>query len=521
MQLTVVDSAVLAIYLIGVAAFGSWFVSRNRDSKAFMAAGGSMAGWTVGLSIFGTFLSSNTFVGVPGQAYAGNWNMFLFATGMPIAVWISTKYFVPFYRRSGEISAYVHLESRFAPWARNYAVAVFLLSEIARVGAVAFGVSLALNVLTGWDVQTLIIFVGVAVTIYTTLGGIEAVIWTDVVQCFVLMSGAVFVLIILLAGPGEIGGIELIRHAADSGKFEVGSFDPSKIDQSTIWTVFFVGIFVCLNRFGINQSFVQRYHAAKSEKEAQRSLWIGSMLYIPASMVFFLIGTLLWSYHDLTPDVQTDVHAHVASAIDKDVAGLTTQDVADKAFPHFIANNLPIGVAGLLVAALFAAGMSTIDTGLNSCATIYLEDIHKRYFRRKCSEKESMFVLHVVTVIVGIIGTVAALAMVGVDDLLQTIWVIEGVSFAATLGLFLLGFFVKRATSSGAAVGVVAGLAVVLWLTFSIEKSYVTLPTWLRFPEAYRSPFHQNMILFVGTVAMFGVGWIASYLLPAGKKPKK
>lgn len=524
MRLTAVDSFVLLVYLVGVAAFGSWFVKRNRGARDFMAAGGSLSGLAIGLSIFGTFLSSATFIGAPGQSYGGDWNFFVFALGMPLATWIAVKFFVPFYRRSGQISAYEHLEGRFAPWARNYAVVVFLISEIARIGAVSFGVSLAMSVLTGWDVRTLILVIGVAVTLYTTLGGIEAVIWTDVVQSIVLTTGAVFVVAILLAGPGDVSGLDLVQHAAVNGKFSLGSFDPTKIDQSTFWTVFSIGVFVCLNRFGINQSFVQRYHAARSEKEAQRSLWIGSLLYLPAAVVFYLIGTLLWSYHELTPDAQLEIRLHVAQQLlvqsgesitpEAKAATLTTRDIADKAFPHFIANKLPLGVAGLLVAALFAAGMSTIDTGLNSCATIYLEDIHKRRFRPNCSEKESMFVLHLLTVLVGVIGTGAALLMVGVNNLLQTIWVIEGVSFAATLGLFLLGFFVKRASSTAAVIGTVLGLCAIIWLTLSIDENYKLLPERLRFPESWRSPFHKNMILFVGTVVMFGSGWIASLVLP-------
>lgn len=519
MQLSLPDTIVLVVYLVGVAVFGSWFVSKSRDTQGFMAAGGSLSGWAVGLSIFGTFLSSNTFIGAPGKAYGGNWNFFVFSLGMPLATWVSVKYFVPFYRRSGHISAYEHLESRFAPWARNYAVAVFLISEIARIGAVAFGVSLALNVLTGWDIRTLIIVVGVAVTIYTTLGGIEAVIWTDVVQCLVLSSGAVLVMTLLLTGQGEYSGAKLISHAAEQGKFELGSFDPTKIDESTFWTVLFVGIFVCLNRFGINQSFVQRYHTASSETEARRALWFGSLLYVPASIVFYLIGTLMWSYHDLSPPADAEFRSHVAEQLEElpqgsdDPAELSTQDVADKAFPYFIANQLPVGIAGLLVAAIFAAGMSTIDTGLNSCATIYLQDIHRRYVRQDCGEKESMLVLHTVTVLVGLIGTLSALLMVGVNDLLQTIWIIEGISFAATLGLFLLGFFVPTATSRGAAIGVITGLGVLIWLTLSIEDAYSILPPWARFPESMRSPFHKNMNLFVGTVVMFGAGWLASRLV--------
>ena len=540
MQLTSADTLVLILYLLGVAVLGSSFVKRNKGSRDFMAAGGSLAGWAVGLSLFGTFLSSATFLGVPGGVYKQDWTFIGFCFGLPIAAIIGAKFFVPFYRRTGHISAYVHLESRFAPWARNYAMVVFLLSEIARIGSVAFGVSMAMSLLTGWDIRTLILVVGIAVTIYTTLGGMEAVIWTDVVQSVVLSGGALFVVGLLLLGPGETSSSELFTHAVENQKFSWGIMDPMVFDQSTFWMTLFYGLLLGLNRFGINQSYVQRYHTTRDDKEAKNSLIFGAFIYVPAAVVFCLIGSLLWSYHDLSPEVKADVYEHSArqilqedgqlsgvseaeqsKLIEAKAATLTTGDVSDKAFPHFIANHLPLGFAGLLLAALFAAGMSTIDTGLNCCASIYFEDIHKRYINPNCDEKEAMKVLHRMTVVVGVIGTLAALSMVGVKDLLDTVWVIESVSFGATLGLFLLGFFVPKASSKSAAIGTTLGMVAITWMVFSLDKTISVLPGFLILPDHLRCPLHQNLLLLVGTLVMFGTGWLASFVYPEQQNPNE
>jgi len=193
MTLPAADIIVLLVYLAGVVAFGCWFVRRSRTTEGFMAAGRALPGWAVGLSIFGTYLSSNTFLGVPGKAYGGNWNSFVFSLSLPVAALIAVRYFVPFYRRSGEISAYHHLQRRFGTWARTYAVVCYLLTQLARMGSIMYGVALALNALVGWDMATIIVVTGLLVTAYTMLGGIEAVIWTDVVQSIVLMVGAAVV----------------------------------------------------------------------------------------------------------------------------------------------------------------------------------------------------------------------------------------------------------------------------------------------------------------------------------------
>jgi SSS family solute:Na+ symporter len=266
--LRLVDVIVLFVYLTGIVAFGSWFVRKSRSRRQFMAAGGALPAWAVGLSIFGTYVSSNSFVGAPGQSFRGNWNFFVFGLSLFPAAWIATRWFVPFYRTKGYISAYEHLEERFGPWARVYAVVIFLLLHITRSGTIMFGVSLAMSVLTGWPIKTIIIVAGIAVTLYTVLGGIEAVIWTDVVQSLILIGGLVLVSLLLLftidGGPSQ-----LFATAAAHHKFSWGSWSLTDYAHSTVWVVFLYGMGVNLTRFGIDQTFIQRYHAAKSEAAAR------------------------------------------------------------------------------------------------------------------------------------------------------------------------------------------------------------------------------------------------------------
>jgi len=343
-QLPVADIVVLVAYILGVVGLGCYFVRKSRDTEHFMAAGRSLPGWAVGLSIFGTYLSSNTFIGYPGIAYGGTWNRFVFSLSLPLAAWIAVKWFVPFYRKSGEISAYHHLERRFGPWARSYALACYLLMQVARMGAVMFGVAIALDALTGWGMAPIIIAMGALVTLYTLLGGIEAVIWTDVAQSIVLVVGAVVVAVMLLVGmPG--GPRTVLDTGLHFGKFSLGSFGPS-LSESTFWVVLLYGIFANLKNFGIDQSFVQRYRAARDEAAAGRSVWMAALLYIPISLLFLFIGTCLFAYYQhpsntrLIAEIKRDVAAErlagerdeldadaYARKLDETAAGLGSKDI--------------------------------------------------------------------------------------------------------------------------------------------------------------------------------------------------
>ena len=425
-----IDLIVLFAYLVVVVGLGIWLAKRSGTTDGFMAAGGALPGWAVGLSIFGTFVSSISFLANPGKSFAHNWNPFVFGLSLPLAAWIATKFFVPFFRKTGEVSAYTHLEERFGPWARIYAVICYLLTQMGRVGTILYLVALALAPLTGWSVSTIIIVTGILVTIYTLIGGIEAVIWTDVVQSLVLTIGIFLCLGIIFSGMPEGAG-QVLDIAKSSDKFSLGSFGAT-LNEPTFWVILLFGLFINLQNFGIDQSYVQRYATAESDRAAKKSVWLGALLYVPISGLLFLIGTGLFAFYQAQPELLPQ-------------GGIK----ADQVFPHFIATELPVGVTGLLVAAVLAAAMSSVDSSLNGSATLTWCDLVKRFSKKTPSEKFGMRVLQLSTIGFGIIGTGAALAMIGVKSALDNWWKISGIFSGGILGLFLLGLIVQRAKKCG------------------------------------------------------------------------
>jgi len=492
MNIRIIDFIVMITYLVGVVAFGSYFVRRSRNTEGFMVASRSLPGWVVGLSIMGTYVSSISFLALPGNAYGGNWNAFVFSLSLPLAAIIGVKFFVPFFRKTGEISAYHHLEFRFGPWARTYALAMYLLTQLARMGTIMYLVALALAPLTGLDIRLIIIVTGVLVTIYTILGGIEAVIWTDAIQTTVLTGGALVCLIMILFGMPEGPG-QVFSLAAAHDKFSLGSFDFSFV-KSTFWVVLIYGLTINLQNFGIDQNYVQRYITARSDKDAANSLWLGALIYLPVSAMFFMIGTALYSFYQVHPELLGETINAAANP--------------DKVFPYFIVTQLPDGITGLLIAAVAAAAMSTVDTSLNSSATLILRDIYKRYFRPDAGEKESMRVLYSATLVWGLLGTSIALAMIDVESALDAWWELASIFSGGMLGLFLLGLISRKAHNPAAVTGVIAGILTILWMTFSKNLGGAF--------EALQSPFHNFMIIVIGTLVILLVGMGVTYLRRAG-----
>jgi SSS family solute:Na+ symporter len=411
-----------------------------------------------------------------------------------LAAWVAVRWFVPFFRRSGEISAYHHLEARFGAWARTYAVACYLLTQLARLGTILYLLALALVPLTGWDITTIIIVAGVAVIAYPLLGGTEAVIWTGVVQAIVLVGGALACVVTLLAGMPEGPG-QIFEIAAQHDKFSLGSFGGS-LGEATFWVVFVYGIVINLQNFGIDQSYVQRYITAKSDGAAKRSVWLGAMLYVPVGAAFFFIGTALFAFFTARPELLP--------------ATLDASATPDAVFPYYISTQLPSGIAGLVIAGLCAAAM---DSNLNCMSTLFLQDIYKRYFRRAASEKEAMRVLHVSTAIFGALAVIAALAMIKIESALKVWWQLAGIFGGGMLGLFLLGLLSKRAGNRAGALGVIAGVLVILWMTLS--------PKIAGFPDTWRSPFHGFLIIVFGTITILVVGLISAKLWPEHRDAAK
>jgi SSS family solute:Na+ symporter len=473
------DIIVLIIYVILVTGFGCLFYRRSSDAEGFMLAHRRLPGWVVGLSIFGTYLSSISFLALPGKAYMDNWSAFVFSLSLPFAAWVAARWFIPLYRATSDVSAYAYLERRFGLWARLYAMTFYLLTQLARMGTIFFLVALAMEQLTGWDLPTIIIVTGILVTLYTVVGGIEAVIWTDAVQSVILTLGALVSLgTIIYLMPGGLG--QVMSIAGETDKASLGSFAFSFTEQG-FWLVMFYGIFINLQNFGIDQSYVQRYKTAKSDADARRSVWIGALTYIPVSALFLFLGTALFAFYQVNVDLLP--------------GGLS----GDQVFPHFIVHQLPAGLTGLVIAALFAAAMSSADTSMNSSASLLMNDVYLRLLKPGADDARQIRLLRAITVVLGILGTATALLMISIKGALDTWWSLAGIFSGGMLGLFLLGVLSRRAQSFEAATAVVIGVLVISWASLSPGSE-----AW------WANPFHSFMTIIIGTLTIFLGGVLLS-----------
>ncbi|MCH8333022.1 sodium:solute symporter [Candidatus Sumerlaeota bacterium] len=492
LQTSAVDLAIVLFYIALIVGVGAYSFRKSRSVEGFSLGGRSLPGWALGLSIVGTLLSSNTFIGVPGKAYSANWSSFVFSLTIPIVCLVAARYFIPLYRNRRQTTAYEHLEIKFGPLARAYSALSLILLQIGRFAVVLYLVSLAMgpllsvNVAPGQEnrmIATIILVLGGLTILYTVIGGFSAVVWTDVIQTIVLAVGAVVCSLILLAKmPEGLGGF--LETAMSHEKFSFGGWDFDLMLEG-FWVVFIYGIIENVKNFGVDQNYIQRFLSAKSDREARKSLWIGGLLYVPLSALFFFIGTALYVYYlDAAP---TDLPAE-----------------PDRVFPHFIATELPTGVRGLLIAAILAAGMSTLDSSANVSATVWAVDFYRRFIRPDCDDRRMLKVTRISTVAIGIIGTAASLLMINTRSALDVWWQISAVFGGGMLGLFLLGILIPKATPRGAAWGIIAGILAIIWGTLCQD-----LPgRW----AALNFPFHKFLIGFVGTFAILFVGWIESFI---------
>jgi len=482
-----IDIIIFLVYLAGIVTFGSFFLRKNKSASAFTLGSRNIPTWVISMSIFATFVSSISYLALPGQAYQSNWNPFVFSLSLPVASYMAARFFVPLYRSVNSPSAYSYLEKRFGPWAKIYASSMYLLTQLMRTGTILFLLALTINVILGWDMKVIIIITCLCVMIYALMGGIQAVIWTDAIQGIILIAGAVACVIVLLFSMPS-GSSQIFRIAIDNHKFSLGSFKPD-LTGSSFWVVLLYGVFINLQNFGIDQNYIQRYMTATDEKQAKRCAVFGGLLYIPVSMLFLLIGTSLFSYYS--------VHTGV----------LPAGTANDRIFPFFIINNLPAGFTGLLIASIFAAGMSTISTSINSSATVILNDYFQKYTVNKDTDKISMRILYLSTLLFSILSVFIAIVMINVQSVLETWWKLASVFSGGMLGLFLLGYFGKKVTNTSAVIGVTAGVLVIGWMSLS--------PILFKSPglQSYANHFHSYLTIVFGTVTIFVTGFLSAYLI--------
>ena len=478
----IIDIIIFLAYLIGIVLFGGSFYRKTKSSSVFTLGNKNIPTWVISMSIFATFVSSISYIALPGQGYQTNWNPFVFSLSIPFASFMAFKFFVPLYRSINSPSAYTYLEMRFGPWAKIYVSIMYLLTQLMRTGTILFLLALTINVILGWNMVHIIIITGLSVMIYALLGGIQAVVWTEAIQAIILILGALVCALVLMfsmpEGPGQ-----LFQIAAANDKFSLGSFKMD-LTSSTFWVVLIYGIFINLQNFGIDQNYIQRYMTASSEKEAKKSALYGGLIYIPVALLFLFIGTSLFSYYTAHP-------------------GILPADIqTDRIFPFFIVNNLPPGLTGLLIASIFAAGMSTIATSVNSSATVILNDYFKKKLKDSDAEKTSMKILYSSSLIFSIISICIAIAMINVKSALDAWWKLASIFSGGMLGLFLLGYLAPKVKNTAAVIGVVAGVLVIGWM--SLSPIFFTQGVMLK----YASPFHSYLSIVFGTVAIFVVGFL-------------
>ena len=474
---------VLGIYLSGLLLMGFFFSRKQRSTEDFFKGGQRIPWWAAGLSIFGTQLSAITFMAVPAKTYATNWLYFFLSMTIILVAPFIVRLFLPFYRRLNVTTAYEYLEKRFNLGTRILGSIMYIFLQLGRMGIVLLLPSLALSVVTGLDVNVCILLMAVLSILYTVLGGIEAVIWTDVIQVIVLMSGALLALILIpFQLEGGWGGMVDIITANDKLRIFDVRWD---VTEPTLWVVLIGGFATNLIQYGSDQTVVQRYLTTQDEQQAAKSIWTGNLMALPSTLIFFSLGTALFVfYHD---------HPGQLSP---------TLENADAIFPWYIVHEMPSGLSGLLIAAIFAAAMSSLDSSMNSVATVVTTDFYQRFYPGK-TESTYLRFARGITALVGIMGLGLALYMAqgGITSLWDEFNAIVGLFAGGLGGIFLLGILTQRAHGTGAIVGIlVSGLSQYL------IKSYTDI--------------HLLLYAFTGLVVAFGVGYLVSMLLPGPPTPK-
>jgi SSS family transporter len=440
----VINYIVLAIYLAFVLGIGLFF-SDQKDTNDFFLAGKSIPWWAASLSIFGTQLSSITFMAIPAKTFSADWNYFLINMAvLLIAAPVVCMVYIPFYRRLNVTTAYEYLEKRFNLVVRLLASLMFTLLMVGRMGIVIFLPAIAITTVTDVNIHFSILAMGVLCTVYTFMGGTKAVIWTDVMQVIVLLGGAL-VSLLLIISQVEGGISEIISVGMANSKFTVAY---SGLDLTrTTWVIIFLGMLSVLIPYSSDQAVIQRYLTTKDEKTAKKSMWSNALLVIPSTVLFFSIGTALYVYYKQNP------------------LGMNMGLKNDSVFPWYIMENLPMGVSGVLIAGIFAAAQSTLSGSMNSVSAAVITDFYRRFWPNH-SEARYLLAARLVTVFLGFLATAMALVMVrfSIISLWDEFTKIIGLIGGGLAGLFILGAFSRMANGRGALIGVFVTIGILYYV---------------------------------------------------------
>ena len=509
MTLHWIDLTVLIGYLGIVAGMGYYFSRKNITTEEYFVGGRSFSGWVVGLSLVGTSISSVTFLSYPADAYKTTWIRFITTWSMPLGVLIAAYMFLPFFRRNKVTSAYEYLEDRFGPSVRVYGGVTFIFAQLVRISIILYLVSLLLHEITGFSIVTSVLISGVFVAFYTVIGGINAVIWTDVIQTVVLVLGGLLTLgVIVNHLPGGLG--QIFSVAIADGKLSLSEMTSSgfrsigwglSITKKTGTMLFLVGLTSWLTEYSANQNIIQRYAAAKSTFEARKAMLVCVVSSLPIWAFYMFIGTSLYVFFQVFPTVEA---AEMLNGVRK----------AEQIFPYFILNFLPPGLTGLVIAAALAAAMSSLDSSINAISTVGVVDIYRRHLKKDQPDKHYLQVAWIIASGAAVFMVGGALILNGSETktLQDTATILSSITGGGLLGLYLLGFFTKYGNAKSVWIGLIVTFLFTSWTILS-SRGMV--------PDLIHVPFDLYYTGIIGNMIMFAVAMLAAILLMDQKKNLK
>jgi SSS family solute:Na+ symporter len=526
------DWLVVAAYLVWVVADGLKRTKASDEVKGYFLANRSLPWWAVGLSVMATQLSAITLVGTTGQGYRDGLRFVQFYFGLPIAMLILSVTVVPFFHRANVYTAYEYLEQRFDAKTRTLTSLLFLLSRGLSCGVIVAAPAVILSIVLGWNLTVTVLAIGLPTAVYTMLGGVQAVTWTDVKQMAVIVAGVVAAIVVLVLGlPEDVSVADALYFAGSTGRMQALDFRFTLTETYTFWSGLIGGLFLMLSYFGCDQSQVQRYLTAKSPEEGRQSLMMSAYAKIPLQAVILLTGVLVFTFYLFTrppmlfnPEHEQAVRASAeapayaalesrfaqafedrqraaravenargrrdAAAVSAGTAAFTAADatlaaVRDEAvtlvkrvsgneqyndinyvFPTFVTTRMPIGLVGLMIAAIFAAAMSSIAAELNSLATATVIDFYQRYFRRAAPDAHYLRVSRAATAVWGLVACGVAVYATSLGSLIEVVNRFGSFFYGSLLGVFVLAIGTSRATGTGAFVGLLTGMGAVAFVAF-------------------------------------------------------
>ena len=488
--MTIIDTIIVLVYFAAVFGMGLYFSRHQKTTEDYFLAGRNVPGWVVAFAIVGTMISSTSFIGHPGNVFARDmWNLPSFFM-LPLVLVIISRHVVVFYRRTVRMSVYDYLERRFSYPARAYGAAAFIVSRVVDMSATLYFLAIPVSFLTGFDVWWVILVVGVVTLIMTLLGGIAAVVYSDILQGTLLVAGGLVCLGITLLKP-DGGPVQVLQTAWDGGKFGLGNGTFSWTDDN-IWFYLIGGAIWAVQRYALDQHIVQKYLVAKTDRAAQQSAFFGAVSCLGVWALFFLFGACLWAFYQLT-----------GATLPSDVAA-----VKDNVVPYFIKTQLPVGLIGLVVAALLAAAMSSLDSDLNSMATVIVDDYFAR-LRPGSTDGQRLWVGRVMVGVLGTLSIVFSQLWIGLGTAMEFAVQLFSLATAGMLGLFALGALSKRSTARGAKWGIIACVGFTAWATLTSVK-LPALNRVLLDLGGFNFALHPFLIGVFNHAILFGVGLAVS-----------